>query len=92
MALTNYLLTSIVCTFVFNGYGLGLFAKYERHQLIWFVLGMWTINLVVSPLWLRSFRYGPAEWAWRLLTYWERQPMALRAMAPLADTSPQASS
>lgn len=75
MALTNYLLTSIVCTFVFDGWGLGLFARYERHQLIWFVLGMWAINLTLSPLWLRYFRFGPAEWGWRSLTYWQRQPV-----------------
>lgn len=74
-ALSNYLLTSIVLTFVFNGYGLGLFARYERHQLIWFVLAMWAVNLLWSPLWLRYYRYGPAEWAWRSLTYWQRQPM-----------------
>ncbi|MBL8229920.1 MAG: DUF418 domain-containing protein [Bryobacterales bacterium] len=80
MALTNYLLTSIVLTFVFDGWGLGLFAKYERHQLIWFVLGMWAINLVLSPIWLRYFRFGPAEWAWRSLTYWRRQP--LRRIVP----------
>ncbi len=75
-ALSNYLLTSIVLTFVFNGYGLGLFAQYERAQLIWFVLGMWVVNLVWSPIWLKYYRYGPAEWAWRSLTYWKRQPLA----------------
>ncbi len=74
-ALSNYLLTSILLTFVFNGYGLGLFAKYQRSQLIWFVLGMWAINLTVSPIWLKYYRYGPAEWAWRSLTYWKRQPL-----------------
>lgn len=36
---------------------------------------MWAINLVISPLWLRHFLYGPAEWAWRSLTYWQKQPM-----------------
>lgn len=77
MALTNYLLTSILCTLLFNGYGFGLFAKLERVQLLWVVAGVWAVNLILSPLWLRYFRYGPAEWAWRSLTYWKRQPMRL---------------
>lgn len=74
-ALSNYLLTSILCTFFFNGYGLGMFGKLERAQLYWVVLGMWVINLTLSPLWLRYYRFGPAEWLWRSLTYWKRQPM-----------------
>jgi uncharacterized protein len=78
-ALSNYLLTSILCTLFFNGYGLGYFARLPRHQLYWVVLGMWAISLTVSPLWLRYFRYGPAEWLWRSLTYWQRQPMRLAA-------------
>ena len=77
MALTNYLLTSILLTFFFNGYGLGYFAKLERHQLYYVVVAMWTINLILSPIWLRYFRFGPAEWLWRSLTYWEKQPLRL---------------
>ena len=77
MALTNYLLTSILMTLFFNGYGLGYFARLERHQLYWVVLGMWTINLILSPLWLRHFRFGPAEWVWRSLTYGQKQPVRI---------------
>ena len=75
MALSNYLLTSILCTLYFNGYGLGNFAKLQRYQLYWVVLAMWTINLIWSPIWLKYFRFGPAEWLWRSLTYWKMQPM-----------------
>ncbi len=75
MALSNYLLTSILCTLYFNGYGLGNFAKLQRYQLYWVVLAMWIINLVWSPIWLKYFRFGPAEWLWRSLTYWKMQPM-----------------
>ncbi len=78
MALTNYLLTSILMTLFFNGYGLGKFGALERHQLLFVVFSMWSINLILSPLWLRYFRYGPVEWAWRSLTYWKKQPMRLR--------------
>ena len=66
-ALSNYLLTSILCTLFFNGYGLGNFGKLARHELYYVVLGMWAINLTISPIWLRYFRFGPAEWAWQPL-------------------------
>jgi uncharacterized protein len=78
MALSNYLLTSILCTLFFNGYGLGFYAKLQRIDLYLVVLAVWIINIVWSTLWLRHYRYGPAEWMWRSLTYWQRQPM-LRA-------------
>lgn len=73
-ALSNYLLTSILCTWFFNGYGFGYFGKLSRADLYWVVLAVWTINLTLSPLWLRAFHYGPAEWIWRSLTHWEKQP------------------
>ncbi|MBI2686346.1 MAG: DUF418 domain-containing protein [Acidobacteria bacterium] len=84
MALSNYLLTSILCTLFFNGYGLGFFGKLQRHELYYVVFGMWTINLIVSPIWLRYFRFGPAEWLWRSLTYWEKQPMRRGGRLPAA--------
>ena len=86
MALSNYLLTSILLTLFFNGYGLGYFARLERAQLYWVVLAMWAINLTISPLWLRHFQYGPAEWLWRSLTYWQLQPF--RRTNALSNPSP----
>jgi uncharacterized protein len=79
-ALTNYLLHSIICTTVFYGYGFGLFGHVDRFALQGFVLAVWVLQLIVSPIWLARFRFGPAEWLWRSLTYWKRQPMkAVRA-------------
>ena len=37
---------------------------------------IWIIELAWSPAWLRRFRFGPAEWLWRSLTYWKLQPIA----------------
>lgn len=74
MALSNYLTHSLVCAFVFTGYGLGLYGRLERYQVYGVVLGLWAFQLGASPLWLHRFRFGPAEWAWRSLTYWKRQP------------------
>jgi uncharacterized protein len=75
MALSNYLTHSIVCTTLFYGYGFGLFGTINRTGLAAIVLAIWIAQLVVSPIWLRSFRFGPAEWLWRSLTYWRLQPM-----------------
>ncbi len=74
MALSNYLLHSIVFTTLFYGYGFGLFGKVSRFEQMGFVVAMWVAQMILSPLWLRRFRFGPAEWAWRCLTYghWER--------------------
>ncbi len=75
MALTNYLLQSVICASLFFGYGLGLFGHVGRFWLWGFILGIWLLQLVVSPWWLARFRFGPAEWLWRTLTYWRLQPL-----------------
>lgn len=75
MALTNYLMHSIVCTLIFYGHGLGYFGTFELWQQYLVVLGLWTAQLVLSPIWLSAFKFGPAEWMWRSLTYLKMQPM-----------------
>jgi len=77
MALTNYLMQSILCTFLFNWWGLGLWGTMSRSELLLVVGSVWLLQLIVSPLWLSRFRFGPMEWAWRSLTYWKRQPMRI---------------
>ena len=75
MALSNYLTHSIVCTTLFYGYGFGLFGTINRTGLAAIVLTIWIAQLIISPIWLKHFRFGPAEWLWRSLTYWRLQPM-----------------
>ena len=75
MALTNYLLHSVLGAIVFLGWGFGLAGTADYAEQLLFVAGVWTLQLIVSPIWLRRFRFGPAEWVWRSLTYWEKQPM-----------------
>jgi uncharacterized protein len=77
MAFSNYILQSIICSFVFTGYGLGLYALLERYQLYYVVGMIWIFLIIASAIWLRHFRLGPLEWCWRSLTYWARQPMRL---------------
>jgi uncharacterized protein len=74
MAFSNYILTTLICTTIFEGYGFGLFNKLQRHQLYGIVLAVWLVILIISPIWLRHFRFGPLEWLWRSLTYWKKQP------------------
>ncbi|WP_345828250.1 DUF418 domain-containing protein YeiB [Erwinia sp. HDF1-3R] len=66
MALTNYLLQTLICTTVFNR--LGWFNQWDRWQLVAMVPAVWLINLSFSLFWLRHFRQGPVEWLWRRLT------------------------
>ena len=68
-ALSNYLLQTILCTSLFYGHGFGWFGSVDRVEQAGVVAMVWILQLVASPLWLRRFRYGPAEWAWRSLTY-----------------------
>ncbi len=74
MALTNYLLTSVLCAFVFLGFGFGLYGQLQRYQLYYVVAGVWIVQLIISPVWMKYFLYGPAEWLWRSLTYRKQQP------------------
>lgn len=61
MALTNYLMQTVLCTFIFYGHGLGRFGMFERWQQLLVVVAVWALQLIVSPIWLRHFRFGPAE-------------------------------
>lgn len=77
LALTNYLSQSLICNFIFMGFGLGLFGDLQRYQAYLVVLGVWIIQIVFSLVWLRFYRFGPAEWLWRSLTYKQAQPLRL---------------
>ena len=69
MAFTNYIGMSVICTLIFNGHGLGLFGTFDRLQQFVIVIGIWVTMLIISPLVLKKFQYGPLEWLWRKLTY-----------------------
>ena len=69
MALTNYLLQSLVCSLLFYGYGLGWYGEVDRWGQVQIALLIFAAQVALSPLWLRHFRYGPLEWFWRGLTY-----------------------
>jgi len=74
MAFSNYIMQSVICSLIFFGYGWGLYGKMNLAQQLWVVGVIWFIQLIVSPIWLKYFRFGPLEWVWRSLTYLKKQP------------------
>lgn len=72
MALTNYVLQSVICSFLFNGYGLGLYEKVGAAELLAFTLGIFISQVWLSNWWLARFQFGPLEWVWRALTYLQK--------------------
>lgn len=82
MALTNYLLQSIICTMIFYGHGLGLFGRVDRTGQLAMVMGIWAFQLLASSAWLRYFAVGPVEWLTRWLVF-KRRPSFLR-LSPVA--------
>jgi uncharacterized protein len=78
MAFTNYIMQSLIGIFIFYGFGFGLFGTMDKAEQLWFVGAIWIFQLIASPLWLKYFRFGPLEWLWRSLTYWQKQPMIIK--------------
>ena len=77
MALTHYLLQSVVSLCVYDGWGLGLIGKLPPSRVVALSLAIFALQVPLSHWWLSRFRFGPAEWLWRSLTYGRAQPMRL---------------
>ena len=75
MALTNYLLQSVLIVPVCIAFG--LFDRVTPTIGVLLALGVWTLQVPASVWWLKHFQFGPAEWVWRSLTYGRTQPMRL---------------
>ncbi|MEO5894008.1 MAG: DUF418 domain-containing protein [Ferruginibacter sp.] len=69
MALSNYLLQSVLCSIFFTGFGMGYFGRLQQYQLYAIVVEMSVIQIVFSILWLRYYYYGPAEWLLKCLVF-----------------------
>ena len=79
MALSNYLLQTLLCTFLFYGHGFAQFGNFSRVEQLITVLVVSLVQIAFSCIWLNYFQFGPLEWLWRSLTYWHRQPLRLQA-------------
>jgi len=80
-AFSNYLLQSLICTWLFNGYGLGLVGTFSRTQQALLIIVIWSVQIALSQWWLKRYRFGPAEWLWRSMTYGKMQPLRREADA-----------
>jgi uncharacterized protein len=69
MALTNYLLQSIICTTIFYSYGFGFYGRVGPLADLFIGLAIYSAQVPFSKWWLKTHRYGPMEWLWRRLTY-----------------------
>ncbi len=86
MALSCYLLETIICTALFYGHGFGLFGQVSRVDQVVVVVVVWIFLLLLAPFWLKRFQYGPFEWLWRSLSYWSLLP--IRRSAKVVRPSP----
>ncbi|MGF7215119.1 uncharacterized protein GGR92_001259 [Spirosoma lacussanchae] len=78
MALTNYILQSVIGTLLFYGYGLGLIGEIGTATVLLLTIPIFLVQVLFSQFLLSRFHYGPLEWLWRSLTYLKSQPMQAR--------------
>lgn len=73
MSLSNYILQTIILSLIFYGQGLALFGDLDRAAQAFAVIMICAFQMIFSCLWLKYFKFGPIEWAWRSLTYEKKQ-------------------
>lgn len=78
MALTNYIMHSIILTSVFYGYAGGMYGEISRAPQMLLVLGILLVQIPLSGWWLKQFQFGPLEWLWRSVTYKKWQSFRLQ--------------
>ncbi len=79
LALSNYLFQTLMAVLIFYSYGFGLWGKVGPLGGAVLALLIFPFQILLSLWWLRHFRFGPAEWLWRTLTYGKLQPMRVAA-------------
>jgi len=87
MALSQYLLQSVVSVCIYDGWGLGLIGKLPPSRVVAICFVVFAAQIALSHWWLARFRFGPAEWLWRSLTYGRAQPMRLTAGQTATDAA-----
>ena len=77
MALTNYIMQSVVMAAIFYSIGAGLYGEVSRAMQILLVIPIVLLQILYSRWWLSRFRFGPLEWVWRSATYKSLQKMKI---------------
>jgi len=75
LSLSNYIFQSVIANILFTFIGLAWFGERTRWELMGIVCLTYTAQVALSLLWLRFFRMGPLEWAWRAVTYLRLEPL-----------------
>jgi uncharacterized protein len=75
MALTNYLMQSVIFSWLFYGYGFGLFGKLGVAAALTLGTSVYVAQVIISAYWLQRYRFGPLEWLWRSAMYGTWQPL-----------------
>ncbi len=75
MALTNYIMQSVIGLFLFSSIGLKLYESLSPAQTFLTAITVFMFQVLLSKIWLNYFRYGPLEWVWRCITYKEVLPI-----------------
>jgi len=74
-ALSCYIGQSLIATFIFYGFGLGLYGSVDYLLQLVFVVGIWIVQIILVQFWMKHFKQGPLEWIWRCLTYFRLQSL-----------------
>ena len=82
MAFTNYLVQSLIFSWMFYGYGFGLFGQVGASAALAFGVVVYVVQVFFSRWWLLRYSFGPVEWLWRTLIYGRAQPMKLPKAPP----------
>ncbi|MDH5217177.1 MAG: DUF418 domain-containing protein [Gammaproteobacteria bacterium] len=75
LALTNYIMQTVISLLIFYGFSEMLFEQFTFIQIIYILLIAWLFQIVFSLIWLHYFKLGPMEWVWRSLIYGKLQPI-----------------
>ena len=78
IALSGYLMQSLLATTIFYDNGFGFFGEMNRMEQLLIVLLIWAVLLIFAKTWTRKFNYGPAEWIWRTLTHFRKIPILIK--------------
>jgi uncharacterized protein len=84
IALSNYLLQTVICTIIFYGHGFGLFGEIDRAGQLAIVVAIWAFQLIASAAWLGHFTLGPVEWFVRWVVF-GRRPGFLRSSSAIGE-------
>ncbi|MFC0046112.1 DUF418 domain-containing protein [Metabacillus iocasae] len=73
LSLSNYLVQSLICTFIFYNYGLGLYGKITAAQGIMIAIMIFFVQMLISNMWIKFYSHGPIERVLRSITYWKKR-------------------